>query len=62
VTNAAGCDAITAANAAMTMNAGHGSAGATVGGISAISSGCIADAIAIATAIVATTSAGFAAA
>ena len=39
------------------MNAGHGSAGATVGGINAISSGWIADAMATAAAIVATTAA-----
>lgn len=57
MTKAAGCHAISAANTAMMMNVGRGSAGATVGGISAISNGCIADAMATATAIVDTTDA-----
>jgi hypothetical protein len=58
VTKAAGRHAITAANVATMMNAGHGRAGATVRGISMINAGCIADAIAMAADSVAVRAAG----
>src|SRR5690242_4475188 len=52
--NAVGCDAMAAAKTVTSTKAGHGSAGATVAGMTRLTATCIAEAIAIAAAMVAT--------